>query len=162
MVYSTVALFAQIIGGYLGDRLVKKYVLTVFLIIQSISLFILSFGRNIVGIIVFSIFYGVAFGGRNPLFTSIRVDYFDRTVFVTFFGLSGLVINIGTVSSPVLAGYLFDTRGDYSIAFFIWGFMALFGAVLCFSLPKNYREKFTLQLIEASRSKLSIYNYNKK
>ena len=128
MVYSTVALIAQIIGGYLGDRIVKKYVLTIFLIIQSIALFILSFVRNIVGI---------AFGGRNPLFTSIRGDYFDRSVFATFFGLSGMVINIGTVSSPVLTGYLFDTRGDYSIAFFILGIMALIGAVLCFSLPKK-------------------------
>ena len=137
MVYSTVALFAQIIGGYLGDRIVKKYVLTIFLIIQSIALFILSFVRNIVGIIVFSIVYGIAFGGRNPLFTSIRGDYFDRSVFATFFGLSGMVINIGTVSSPVLTGYLFDTRGDYSIAFFILGIMALIGAVLCFSLPKK-------------------------
>jgi len=137
MVYSTVALIAQIIGGYLGDRIVKKYVLTIFLIIQSIALFILSFVRNIVGIIVFSIFYGIAFGGRNPLFTSIRGDYFDRSVFATFFGLSGMVINIGTVSSPVLTGYLFDTRGDYSIAFFILGIMALIGAVLCFSLPKK-------------------------
>ena len=137
MVYSTVALFPQIIGGYLGDRIVKKYVLTIFLIIQSIALFILSFVRNIVGIIVFSIFYGIAFGGRNPLFTSIRGDYFDRSVFATFFGLSGMVINIGTVSSPVLTGYLFDTRGDYSIAFFILGIMALIGAVLCFSLPKK-------------------------
>ena len=137
MIYSTVALFSQIIGGYLGDRLVKKYVLTAFIIIQSIGLFILSFVRNIVGIFVFSIFYGVAFGGRNPLFTSIRGDYFDRTVFATFFGLSGLIINIGTVSSPVLTGYLFDTKGDYSIAFFILGIMALIGAVLCFSLPKK-------------------------
>ena len=137
MVYSTVALIAQIIGGYLGDRIVKKYVLTIFLIIQSIALFILSFVRNIVGIIVFSIVYGIAFGGRNPLFTSIRGDYFDRSVFATFFGLSGMVINIGTVSSPVLTGYLFDTRGDYSIAFFILGIMALIGAVLCFSLPKK-------------------------
>jgi len=137
MVYSTVALFSQIIGGYLGDRIVKKYVLTIFLIIQSIALFILSFVRSIVGIIVFSIFYGIAFGGRNPLFTSIRGDYFDRSVFATFFGLSGMVINIGTVSSPVLTGYLFDTRGDYSIAFFILGIMALFGSVLCFSLPKK-------------------------
>jgi MFS family permease len=51
--------------------------------------------------------------------------------------LSGLVINIGTVSSPVLTGYLFDTKGDYSIAFFILGIMALIGAVLCFSLPKK-------------------------
>jgi len=137
MIYSTVALFAQIIGGYLGDRIVKKYVLTIFLIIQSIALFILSFVRNIVGIIVFAIFYGIAFGGRNPLFTSIRGDYFDRSVFATFFGLSGMVINIGSVSSPVLTGYLFDTRGDYSIAFFILGIMALFGSVLCFSLPKK-------------------------
>ena len=137
MVYSTFALFTQIIGGYLGDRLVKKYVLTIFLVIQSIALFILSLVRNIVGIIVFSIFYGIAFGGRNPLFTSIRGDYFDRSVFGTFFGLSGLVINIGTVSSPVLTGYLFDTKGDYSIAFFILGIMALIGAVLCFSLPKK-------------------------
>ncbi|MAM26548.1 MAG: hypothetical protein CL704_01215 [Chloroflexi bacterium] len=137
MVYSTVGLFAQIIGGYLGDRLVKKYVLTVFLIIQSFGLFILSFVRNISGIIVFSIVYGVAFGGRNPLFTSIRGDYFDRTVFATFFGFSGLIINIGTVTSPVLTGYLFDTKGDYSIAFFILGIMALIGAVLSFSLPKK-------------------------
>ena len=87
------------------------------------------------GIIVFSIFYGIAFGGRNPLFTSIRGDYFDRSVFATFFGLSGMVMNLGTTSGPIIAGWIFDVYGSYTIA--LWGLtvIAFCGCLLLLTLP---------------------------
>ena len=137
MVYSLVAAFAQIFGGYLGDKYTKKYVLSIFLIFQSSSLFILSFIKNMPGIILFSIFYGIGFGGRNPLLTSIRGDYFDRSTFATLFGISGIVINIGTVISPVLSGYLFDVKGDYTYAFVVLGILAILGSILSLLLPKK-------------------------
>ena len=89
------------------------------------------------GIILFSIFYGIGFGGRNPLLTSIRGDYFDRSTFATLFGISGIVINIGTVISPVLSGYLFDVKGDYTFAFVVLGILAIFGSILSLLLPKK-------------------------
>ena len=136
-IFSTVAIFSQYIAGYSGDKYGKKYILLIFLLFQVISLIILALSDSWSYLILFAILWGIGYGGRTPLMTAIRGDYFDRTVFGTFFGLSGLIINIGTVSSPVLTGYLFDTKGDYSIAFFILGIMALIGAVLCFSLPKK-------------------------
>ena len=137
MIYSLVAAVAQIIGGYFGDKYTKKYVLSIFLVFQSLSLFILSFIKNIYGIIIFSICYGIGFGGRNPLLTSIRGDYFDRANFATLFGISGIVINIGTVLSPVLSGYLFDLKGDYTVAFIVLGILAIVGSVLSILLPKK-------------------------
>ena len=89
------------------------------------------------GIILFAVVYGIGFGGRNPLLTSIRGDYFDRSTFATLFGISGLVINIGTVLSPVLSGYLFDVRGDYTFAFIVLGILAVFGSILSLLLPKK-------------------------
>jgi len=139
MMYSIVAAIAQIFGGYMGDIYTKKYVLATFLIFQGLSLFILSLLKNIYGVIIFSVLYGIGFGGRNPLFTSIRGDYFERSSFATLFGISGLVINIGTVLSPVLSGYLFDIKGDYTIAFITLGTLAMISSFLSILLPKkNY------------------------
>ncbi|MBU93558.1 MAG: hypothetical protein CL723_03075 [Chloroflexi bacterium] len=134
-IFSTVAIFSQYIAGYTGDKYGKKFVLLIFLLFQVISLIFLALSDSWSSLIVFAIFWGIGYGGRTPLMTAIRGDYFDRSAFATLFGLSGMVMNVGTTSGPILAGWIFDSYGSYTIA--LWGLtvIAFCGCLLLLILP---------------------------
>ena len=78
--YTAVSMFFQILGGYVGDRVPKHPALMVFTFIQAGGVFILTFGPAATLPVAygFAIVFGIGFGGRNPLTTSIRGDYFGR------------------------------------------------------------------------------------
>ena len=80
--YTTVSMFFQILGDYVGDRVPKHLALMVFTFIQAGGVFILIFGPPTLPVAYgFAIVFGIGFGGRNPLTTSIRGDYFGRKSF---------------------------------------------------------------------------------
>ena len=134
-IFSTVAIFSQYIAGYTGDKYGKKFVLLIFLLFQVLSLIILSLSDSWSYLILFAIFWGIGYGGRTPLMTAIRGDYFDRSAFATLFGLSGMVMNVGTTSGPIIAGWIFDSYGSYTMA--LWGLtvIAFCGCLLLLTLP---------------------------
>ena len=72
--------------------------------------------------------------------TAIRGDYFHRSAFATLFGLSGMVMNVGTTSGPIIAGWIFDSYGSYTIA--LWGLtvIAFCGCLLILTLPTVSRQ----------------------
>ena len=139
-IFSTVAIFSQYIAGYTGDKYGKKYVLLIFLLFQVISLIFLSLSDSWSYLILFAIFWGIGYGGRTPLMTAIRGDYFHRSAFATLFGLSGMVMNVGTTSGPIIAGWIFDSYGSYTIA--LWGLtvIAFCGCLLILTLPPVSRQ----------------------
>lgn len=139
-IFSTVAIFSQYIAGYTGDKYGKKYVLLIFLLFQVISLIFLSLSDSWSYLILFAIFWGIGYGGRTPLMTAIRGDYFHRSAFATLFGLSGMVMNVGTTSGPIIAGWIFDSYGSYTIA--LWGLtvIAFCGCLLLLTLPPVSRQ----------------------
>ena len=128
--YSIVALPSLFLSGWLGDRLSKKFLIGVFLFIQGISVIILAFADGLPLAILFAILYGIAFGGRIPLMTSIRGDYFGRVAFATIMGWSMLPNGIIMSMAPVWAGWMFDNYDSYMIPFLVFGVTNLMGVVV--------------------------------
>ena len=85
---------------------------------------------------VFAVMYGIAFGGRMPLTTSIRGDYFGRRAFATITGLSSVPNNICTILAPLFAGYMFDRTGSYVIPFFAFAALAYLGGLIVLFVHK--------------------------
>jgi cyanate permease len=59
--------------------------------------------------------------------------------------LFGSIIFCGTISAataPILAGYIFDTTGSYSMMFRILIVMASSGLILTFILPRKILKKY--------------------
>ena len=70
------------------------------------------------------------------MMTAIRADYFGRKSFATIMGFSSMVIQVGTVSGPLLGGFVGDlTGGDFRPAFGIIAVFTAMGAVF-FALAK--------------------------
>ncbi len=130
MTATVVALPSQFLFGFLADRFSKPPIIFGLLIVQASSIVVIALADGVAAAYVFAVMYGVAFGGRMPLTTSIRGDYFGRRAFATITGLSYVPNNIFTIVAPLFAGYMFDQTGSYVLPFTVFAAMSYTGAVL--------------------------------
>ena len=130
LTYTAVALPSQFVVGWFADKLPKPPVIFVFLTLQAVSILIIAVADTRVMAFLFAVLYGIGFGGRIPLLTAIRGDYFGRKAFATIMGLSQFPNNIAMIGAPLFAGYMFDIRGSYFIPFTTFAALNFVGAVL--------------------------------
>ena len=104
-------------GGYLGDRFPMRYILAVAMIGHMASLLVLTLWVSVWGAVAFTVIHGLSFGVRGPLTQAIRAEYFGRAAFGTVMGFSSLVIIIGMVLGPIVAGLSYDLTGSYRTGF---------------------------------------------
>jgi len=118
------------LAGAIADKLPKPLVLFFFLSLQASAIMILAFTEDVRMAFLFAIIYGIGFGGRIPLLTAIRGEYFGRKAFATIMGLSQMPNNIAMMFAPLFAAYMFDTTGTYQTPFFTFAILNFLGAIL--------------------------------
>lgn len=117
------------LGGYLGDRMNKRVIVGVAMCSHAIGLALMTWVDSYITIGAFVVLHGLAWGARGPLMQAIRADYFGTTHFAQIMGWSTIVITLGVVIGPLLAGVLADSTGDYKLGFTIIAALALAGNV---------------------------------
>lgn len=122
-------LVGTLVGGPLGDRYSKRWLVVCCMFMHAGGLLLLAHAVNVVMVLAFTMLHGLAWGVRGPLMAAIRADYFGRTAFATIFGFSNAIIIIGTVSGPIIAGYMYDQTGNYRIGFDILAGLAAAGSL---------------------------------
>ena len=128
--YNFVSLPFQFGGGYLGDRMPTNVALFVFTAIQGIAVVLITINTSIYMFYVFAILFGIGFGGRTPLTTAIRGEYFGRASFGKILGVSTVPMNILLLISAPMAGFMRDQLGDYQWAFLTLAILNGVGAAL--------------------------------
>ena len=135
--YTAVSMVFQLIGGYVGDRVPKNIALLMFTLWQAFGVFILTFGPpNLLSAYGFALLFGIGFGGRNPISSSIRGDYFGRKHYGKIMGISQVPMNVLLLIGPIFAGVMRDSTGTYQTAFAVLGVMAVVGG-FCFLFAKK-------------------------
>ncbi len=119
----------NISGGLLGDRVNKRMLVVTCMAMHCVGLLILSHAVNFWMILAFVVIHGLAWGWRGPQMTAIRADYFGRSAFGKIMGASNMVIILGTISGPLIAGLMYDRTGSYKVGFDILAVIALSGSV---------------------------------
>jgi len=120
----------QLIGGYVGDRIPINLALFGFTAVQTVGFLTAAFVDSLSIAIVFAILYGAGFGGRVPLTTAIRGDYFGKEAFATITGISMAPLYMFMLIAPLFAAAMFDARGSYTLAFLILGGIGSLSGVL--------------------------------
>ena len=128
--YTAVSIIFQFLGGYLGDRLPKNITLFAFTALQAAAVVILVLSPSLGMIALFAILFGVGFGGRTPLTTAIRGEYFGRASFGKILGISTLPMNAMLLVAGPLAGFMRDQLGNYDLAFLTLAGLNGLGALL--------------------------------
>ncbi|MBT4072667.1 MAG: MFS transporter, partial [Chloroflexi bacterium] len=129
-IFVGVSFFAQLLAGYLGDRIDKRYMLSVSILIQASSMIILAYATSYGGAVLFAILWGVGFGSRTPVLHALRGDYFGSRYFGSILGISSFPMIVGMTATPVLVGLAFDLQGTYRWAFLFTATTAFISAGL--------------------------------
>ena len=124
--YTAVSMVFQLIGGYVGDRIAKNVALMIFTMCQAAGVFVLTFGApTLTTAYGFAVLFGIGFGGRNPISSSIRGDYFGRKNYGKIMGVSQVPMNVLLLIGPIFAGLMGDNTGSYTVAFGVLGLLPL-------------------------------------
>lgn len=131
-----VFMVGNISGGLLGDRVNKRMLVVTCMVMHCTGLLLLSHAQNLAMVLAFVVVHGLAWGWRGPQMTAIRADYFGRSAFGRIMGASNMVIILGTISGPLIAGLMYDRTGSYRVGFDILAAIALCGSMF-FLLAKK-------------------------
>jgi len=117
------------LGGFLGDRMNKRLIAGIAMLMHGAALVILAWVDHVIAVGAFVMLHGIAWGVRGPQMQAIRADYFGSTAFASIMGWSQIIVTMGSIAGPVLAGVLADSTGDYRLGFTILGIAAACGVV---------------------------------
>lgn len=119
----------QVGGGYLGDRINKRWIAITCMVMHAVGLLLLAHVNAIVATVAFAVLHGSAWGARGPLMQALRADYFGRGSFGTIMGFSSMITMFGTVTGPWVVGWLYDRSGSYSFGFTLIAVLSVLGSV---------------------------------
>ena len=136
---AAIALPSRLMGGWLGDRWDKRYVMSGYLGITIIALILLSRAASLGQAIAFILVYAPAYGGGGPLMPAMIAEYFGRRFFGTINGFAQGIMTFGTVLGPLFAGWVFDLTGSYRRAFLILAFLCGIAIALTLAVTRPRR-----------------------
>ncbi len=131
-------LFVQAIGmmagGFAGAALMRRVpqqrVIGTFMLGTAAMMFLILHVPPNGMVVLYGLSEGVFSGGAFAMLPVIYADYFGRRSIGTIRGITHPVVMIANAAGPLIAGLIFDIRGDYSLAFQIFGGVTLAGAAL--------------------------------
>ena len=126
---------AQPVGGFLGDRLPKRYIAAGTMLGHASALLLFALAGSFWQVILASAIQGMSWGIRGPVITAMRGEYFGRKNFPMIQGYSHLVLMGGQIVGPMLLGYMADNY-SYSAGLKIISAMTAAGVVM-FLLLRN-------------------------
>jgi len=125
-----------LVGWAIGDRFEKRYVAALCMVMHSSGLLMLTYANGALMLVAFAILHGGAWGLRGPFMQAIRADYFGRRSIGMILGLSAMIIVVGQIGGPIVAGVFADLTGNYRAGFTTLAIMAGVGT-LFFLLAKR-------------------------
>ena len=130
------SIVGNLLGGFVGDRVNKQHLAAACMVGSGVAIVMLGWAESFFTVIGFAILQGLAHGGRGVLMMPLRADFFGRKAFATIMGFSGMVVMLGMMGGPIVAGVMADVIGDYQLAFTILGVIAAAGS-LCFIFARK-------------------------
>ncbi len=125
-----------LIGWAIGERFDKRLIAAVCMLMHMCGLLLLTYAVHLWMLGAFALLHGSAWGLRGPFMQAIRADYFGRRSIGMILGISSMIIVIGQIGGPLVAGIFADWSGNYRTGFTVIALLAGMGS-LFFLLAKR-------------------------
>lgn len=135
--------FGVMMGWVIGDRYQKRFIAAICMLMHAAGLLMLTYAPGPVILVTAALVHGTAWGLRGPFLQAMRADYFGRSSIGVILGLSSMILVIGQIGGPILAGLFADWRGDYYMGFTILAILCGCGS-LFFLMAKPPRLRSTV------------------
>jgi MFS family permease len=139
-IYGVVSIASVNIMGMSGDRFGNRPTFAISFLLMAISFIWLLVANETWELYLFAVILGLAYGGIQVLFSPLVADLFGLKAHGVILGTAALVGSVGAALGPLLAGYMFDETGSYSLTFIICAALAIIAVVLTLLLRVRARE----------------------
>jgi MFS family permease len=131
------SMIGRIAGGFISDKIGQINTLFLIIVIQIVNMvgfaFYNSFSLMLIGIIG----TGLCFGALLSVFPALTAEQFGLKNYGANYGIIYLAWGLSGIVAPVLADYIYDTTGNFTVAYFICAMMITSMLVLNFMLQRN-------------------------
>ena len=133
----------KVVLGKLYDRLGLKTATMIACLANLFALTGLLFARSYIGLAVTILFVGIGCAYATIANSVLTIELFGKKDYNAIFGFLTAIGAIGSVTGPILTGYLYDTMGDYTSSFMV-------SILLCIAAIIIYLAIFSGQQFRAS------------
>lgn len=128
-----------LISGYFTDRVDPRKLLAIFYTFRGVSLFLLPSMTDLglTGLTVFAVIFGLDYISTVPPTIALCADIFGRRNVGTIYGWVFGAHQLGAAILAYLGGVMYDSLGNYTLAFIGSGVLALFGGLMALRIPRE-------------------------
>ncbi|MBL8046210.1 MAG: MFS transporter [Anaerolineales bacterium] len=126
-----------IASGWLTDKVDPRKLLCVYYIFRGLSLFILPFVTEPLGLSAFAILFGLDYIATVPPTTVLVADIFGRKNVGPVYGWVYCAHQIGAALAAYLGGVARASLGDYGLAFLVAGVVGIAGGLLALRINRQ-------------------------
>lgn len=131
------SLAGRVLVGHVADRFTRKNVMALFYLILALAIPLLFLRHNPVAVYGFAVAFGFAMGADYMLIPLVAADCFGLPSLGKLLALIIMADSLGQTCGPVIAGYIFDSRHSYNLA---WGIITaggILGAITIYFISTN-------------------------
>jgi MFS family permease len=131
-----ISMAGRFVTGFAIDRIGNKRSMIICLILLILALLWLQLARELWMLYLFAVIYGFGHGGLLTVISPIVAEYFGVRSHGALFGIVFFSTMVGGAAGPVFAGFIFDTTGTYTAAFWTCAALAATALALIISLTQ--------------------------
>jgi MFS family permease len=131
--------------GSLSDKVGRIGIMMLSILLIAVGILGMAYARGFLALALFTVVFSLGYGAVWSLFAAAAADYFSRETAGSVVGLWTMYLGIGSILSPIIAGWVADTTGTLVWSFVVATAAAVIAVVLLLpvwkgksgSLPEN-------------------------
>ncbi len=133
-VIAAVSIAGRVVMGQVADMIGGKRGFIISFALMVIAFLTILAAKELWSLYLFAVLYGFAWGGLAVLRFSVAGDLFGMSSLGAIMGAAEFFTTIGSGITPIIAGHLFDTQGNYISTFIIFSIVAAAGFILSWTI----------------------------
>jgi MFS family permease len=130
-----------LLAWWITVKLGNRYALLVLIALEALAMFLFIATRSVWSFYVVAILLGFSFSAASPVRMGMAAPLFGLRSIGSILGCATLAFSTGAIVGPFLAGYIFDSRQSYSLAFLVGGILLLIGALSAYLFGSHQRPR---------------------
>ena len=125
--------------GWLMERIPARLMYSAMMLLLAGAVLLLLLAAGVAGAFAAAALIGLVAAGGNIIPAVVYADYFGRASLGKIRGMGETGVLAGQSTGPLLAGVMFDLRGDYTLIFLAFAAIAAAGSLLVLSARRPGR-----------------------
>jgi MFS family permease len=138
------SLAGRVTVGYLADRFVRKNVMALFYLLLALAIPLLLVRHSNASVAVFAVIFGFAMGADYMLIPLVAADCFGLAALGKLLAIIIMADSLGQTFGGVMAGYIFDTRHSYDLAWAVITIGGVLGALAVYLISTDRASRATI------------------